>query len=198
MEGTIVNSLENPVMKTDSIKIDSIKVDDSSPLFNRRAMFYKEFPSDLRQINFFSNVIMQKVPESIKGKHLLERQIRELLKNAIKHGNKSDRTKKIKIYYAFTPEEAHIIIEDEGEGFREIEEWNDFYKKRCECYIHQRFDEMDKYKSFKTIKSTTEDNGSALCDAVKFWNEGIVFTSKRNTVAVLKKYPQKMHGITIK
>lgn len=193
MEGTIVNSLENSAMK-----IESIQIDDSSPLFNRRAMFYKEFPSDLRQLKFFSSLIMQKVPESIKGKNLLEKQIRELLKNAIKHGNKNDRTRKVKIYYAFNQEEAHIIIEDEGKGFREIEEWNEFYRKRCECYIKQQFDEMDKYVSFRTASSDAEDNGSSLCEAIKFWNGGIVFNNRRNVVAVLKKYPQKMHGITIK
>jgi len=43
--------------------------------------------------------------------------VEEALVNAIKHGNGSDPTKKIRIEYRVTPDEFCIKIEDEGPGF---------------------------------------------------------------------------------
>jgi serine/threonine-protein kinase RsbW len=44
--------------------------------------------------------------------------LEEALINAIKHGNKRDRKKKIHIEVRVTPKRAEIMIEDEGPGFR--------------------------------------------------------------------------------
>ncbi len=41
----------------------------------------------------------------------------EALINAIKHGNKCDPRKNVHVEASITPEEAEIIVEDEGEGF---------------------------------------------------------------------------------
>ena len=41
----------------------------------------------------------------------------EAFLNAVKHGNKNDPTKKVKIDYSVTPEKVEITITDEGEGF---------------------------------------------------------------------------------
>jgi len=43
--------------------------------------------------------------------------IEEALVNAIKHGNGSDPTKKVRIDYSVDTEKIHIRIEDEGPGF---------------------------------------------------------------------------------
>lgn len=43
--------------------------------------------------------------------------LEEALINAIKHGNKLDRNKKVRIQCRVTDQEAEIIIEDEGPGF---------------------------------------------------------------------------------
>jgi len=43
--------------------------------------------------------------------------LEEALINAIKHGNKLDRTKKVRIQCRVTDHEAEITIEDEGPGF---------------------------------------------------------------------------------
>ena len=43
--------------------------------------------------------------------------LEEALINAIKHGNKQDRRKKVRIQCRVTDLEAEIIIEDEGPGF---------------------------------------------------------------------------------
>jgi serine/threonine-protein kinase RsbW len=41
----------------------------------------------------------------------------EAFLNAVKHGNKNDPAKKVKIDYSVTPEKVEITITDEGDGF---------------------------------------------------------------------------------
>jgi serine/threonine-protein kinase RsbW len=43
--------------------------------------------------------------------------VREGISNAIKHGNKQDESKKVKILLVFENKELHVSIEDQGEGF---------------------------------------------------------------------------------
>jgi len=43
--------------------------------------------------------------------------LEEAFLNAVKHGNKMDPTKKVKIDYSVTSEKVEITITDEGEGF---------------------------------------------------------------------------------
>ena len=44
--------------------------------------------------------------------------VREAVTNAVKHGNKFDQTKQVKITFENTARELLIIIEDEGSGFQ--------------------------------------------------------------------------------
>jgi len=177
--------------------IEKIIIDDTSPLLNTQGMFYKEFQSDIRLLRYYTSVILQKVPTGVKGMNFLDKQVSDLLKNAIKHGNRFDKNKKVKVHFAFSEEEAHLIIEDQGTGFQEIERWNDFYKKRCECYINPNQEEMEKYMCFHSSVSDQEDQGMSLFEAIKYWNGGIAFNSKCNTIAVLKIYPRKNFGLVI-
>ncbi len=167
-----------------------IAIDDTSPLFNRKEMFYKEFPSDFQQIRYFTLLVVQKAPAVIRELNLLEQQISEVIKNAVKHGNESDPEKMVKIWYRFTEEEAHIIVEDEGPGFQDIEKWNRFNRERYECLSTEDYERMVNFVSYRTQQSRPEDGGNALFAAVEFWNEGFVFTSKKNCVAAKRKYPQ--------
>src|SRR6056297_3405829 len=111
-----------------------ILVNSKHPLFDKSGMFYKEFPSDFRQVRFFSMLVVQKAPAEIKEINLLEQQISELIKNAVKHGNKKDPEKKIRIWASFSREHAHLIVEDEGEGFKDLEKWNEFNLRRNRCF----------------------------------------------------------------
>ena len=74
--------------------IKELKVDEKSPLFDKTGMLYKEFPSDFRQIRYFTLLIVQSAPLEIKGINLLEQQISEIIKNAVKHGNRCNPSKK--------------------------------------------------------------------------------------------------------
>ena len=170
------------------IPIKELKVDEKSPLFDKTGMLYQEFPSDLRQIRYFTLLIVQSAPLEIKGINLLEQQISEIIKNAVKHGNKCDTTKKVKIWYSFSPSHAHLIVEDEGSGFQDLEKWNEFNRKRLE-YLHtQNFEKLADYVSFRTDGSDDQDGGNALFAALEYWNGGFVYNGKRNGVAMLKKF----------
>ncbi len=174
-----------------------IIIDDNNKLLNRKDLFYKEFQSDYRQVRFFSMVIVQKAPPEIKEINLLEQQISELIKNAVKHGNKKDINKKIKVWAAFDTNFAHVIVEDEGKGFQKIEEWNEFNLKRSECFENQDFDAMEKYFAYRTDESDENDGGNALFATLEYWDGGVVFNSKKNCIAVYKNFEKKKHGIDL-
>ena len=172
-----------------------LSVNHDSLLFQSEGMFYKEFPSDYRQIRYFTLIVVQKAPPEIKEINLLEQQISEIIKNAVKHGNKSDPNKKFRIWYEFDTEKAHLIVEDDGAGFQNIEEWNDFNRKRHDCFQRQDFEELGKYVAFTTPESDEYDGGNALFAAVEYWDGGVVFNQTRNKVAVLKRFPKTRIGI---
>jgi len=178
-------------------EIKELRSDDNDPLFDKVNMLYKEFPSDYRQIRYFTLLIVQSAPLEIKEINLLEQQISELIKNAVKHGNKCDINKKVKIWYSFSPSHAHIIVEDEGEGFQDLDKWNEFNRKRLESLYNQNFEELANYVSFRTERSDEHDGGNALFAALEYWNGGFVYNGKKNAVAMLKKYQQKRYGVTV-
>lgn len=177
--------------------IKELRADGSDPLFDKTNMLYKEFPSDFRQIRYFTLLIVQSAPLEIKEINLLEQQISEIIKNAVKHGNECDLNKKVRVWYSFSSTHAHLIVEDEGSGFKDLDKWNDFNKKRLECLYQQDFEHLGSYVSFRTTKSDEQDGGNALFAALEYWNGGFVYNDKRNGVAMLKKYPQRRHGISI-
>jgi serine/threonine-protein kinase RsbW len=43
--------------------------------------------------------------------------VTELVNNAIKHGNKNDRKKKVTVFLSYVNGEARAVISDEGKGF---------------------------------------------------------------------------------
>jgi hypothetical protein len=93
-----------------------------------------------------------------------------------------------KIWFSFDRDHAHLIVEDEGEGFQQIDEWNRFYNKKQEAFERQDFEEMLQYATFRTPDSTESDGGNALFAAVEYWNDGVVFNSKGNAVAVRRRF----------
>jgi hypothetical protein len=175
--------------------VKQIKVDENSPLFDKTGMLHKEFPSDFRQIRYFTLLIVQTAPPDIKDVNLLEQQISEIIKNAVKHGNKCDMEKKVRVWYSFSPEHAHLIVEDEGPGFKDLEKWNDFNKKRQSLLEGQDFEKLADYVSFRGAAADENDGGNALFAALEYWDGGFVFNQKRNCVAMLKRFPKRRLGV---
>lgn len=173
---------------------EGISVNEKSKLFDTQGLFYKEFSSDFRQVRYFGLLLIQKAPTSIRDVNLLEQQVTELLKNAIKHGNQQEKSKKIRVWYGYTEKSAHLIIEDEGKGFQNLDEWNAFYLKRKAYLEAGDFEKLMEYASFRDLSSDFEDGGNAMFAAVEYWNEGVVFNAKRNKVAVKRKFGNSIIG----
>lgn len=168
-----------------------LRVDENNKLFDKTNMFYKKFASDPRQIRYYALVIVQKAPSEIQEINLLEQQISELLKNAVKHGNHGDPAKSVHVWFYFSKDEARLIVEDEGEGFKDLEKWNAFNKERIRILAARDFDALDQFVSFRTARSDEHDGGNALFAAMEYWDEGMVYNNKRNAVAVGKRFARK-------
>lgn len=166
-------------------------LEDDHELFSTKGMYYKEFPSLFNQIRAFALFIVQKAPEGFKEVNLLEQQVSEVVKNAIKHGNRCVPSKKIKVWYEFDEQKkiTRLIIHDEGEGFKDLEVWNDFFDKRHVAFSNGDFEEMLKYAAFKTEKSDEDDGGNALFAAVEYWNIAYGFSKlHRNKVVAARRF----------
>ncbi len=168
-----------------------IIVDSNHEYFDKTGMWFKEFPSDFRQVRFFSLLVVQKAPTKIKEINLLEQQISELIKNAMKHGNKKDPSKNVRVWATFSINYARVIVEDDGNGFQEIDEWNEFNHRRNQCIESQDYEELEQYFTYRTKNSTEDDGGNALFAAVEYWDGGVVFNEKKNAVAVHKSFRAK-------
>jgi len=176
-------------------EMKEIKVDETNSLFDRNGMLYKEFSSDYRQIRYYTLLIVQSAPLEIKEINLLEQQISEVIKNAVKHGNQCNPDKKVRVWYSFDSTHAHLIVQDEGDGFKDLEKWNDFNRKRLEFLSKHDFEGLSDFVSFRTQKSDDNDGGNALFAALEYWNGGFVFDRARTSVAMLKNFPKKKHSM---
>jgi serine/threonine-protein kinase RsbW len=163
-------------------------IDDGHPLFDRAGLNYTVFPSDYRLIRYFTLTLVQRSRPRSDERLLLEQQVSEIIKNAVKHGNSCDPSKEVRVWYRFTSTEARLIVEDEGPGFAEIEKWNLFNAKREDYIERQDFASLMVYASWRTSKSDRYDGGNAMFAALEYWNRGVVYTSGRNTVAVGKDF----------
>ena len=168
--------------------MDRIIIDDTSPLFKKEGMEYREFSSDFSKIRYNTLLLVSSAPSRIKETNLLEQQVSELVRNGVIHGNKYDPTKTIRTWFSFSNQAAHIIVEDEGDGFKEIDEWNEFNQKRLLCLKNQDFNQLENYISFRSKTSPEGDGGNALFAALEYWNAGLVFNNTCNAVAAKKVF----------
>lgn len=167
-----------------------ILINDDHLLFSRNGMHFSIFPSDYLQIRYFTLTLVQRSRPKSDERLLLEQQVSELIKNAIKHGNGCDPTKKIKVWYLFSTTVARLIVEDEGPGFKDIERWNLFNNKRQDYIDKGDYIGLASYVSWRTKKSDMYDGGNAMFAALEYWSNGVVYSGKRNTVAVGKNFTE--------
>ena len=95
-------------------------VDDPSLLSHTHEKIEFELPSDLALMNGVLQYLLERVaklglitPEASNLFVALD----EAFVNAVKHGNKNDPTKLVRVGAELSPKEACFTIEDEGEGF---------------------------------------------------------------------------------
>ncbi|MBU1078501.1 MAG: ATP-binding protein [Spirochaetes bacterium] len=165
-----------------------IVVDDHSPLWDVSETEYLEFPSDIAQIRNIAKILVASVALINKTFPItiLEEQVAEILKNAIKHGNKNNKNKKVKIWQMTNKTLFKVIVEDEGEGFLNMDDWNEFNKKRNEALKKGNMEEMLKYIQYKNVDSSEDDGGNSLFAALEYWDSGLVYNGKKNKVVVVK------------
>jgi serine/threonine-protein kinase RsbW len=95
-------------------------VDDTSAFSHVHEKIEFELPSDLALMNGVLEYLQERVAKL--GLICPERSnlfvaLDEAFVNAVKHGNKNDLTKLVKITAELSPAEAAFTVEDEGEGF---------------------------------------------------------------------------------
>lgn len=169
-------------------KIADILIDDASPLFDRTGMQFLEFPSECATIRMHAMRIAHHAPVSIRELNLLEQQISELIKNAVKHGNRCKPHNLVQVWYQFSENQARLIVADQGQGFTDIEKWNEFHRVRQSLLDGSENPNLGQYVAWRTPASDDDDGGNALFAAVEFWNRGLVYTRARNCVAACRDY----------
>jgi hypothetical protein len=165
-------------------------VDENNELFDAQGMKYIEFKSDFSKIREHSAKILEDCPAQFLEDGLLEQQLSEIIKNGIKHGNKCDVSKKLKVWYDLR-RRVRFIVKDDGEGFKRLEEWNDFYTKRQTALCARDFDLFLKLSSYRGPESDESDGGNSLIAALEFWNGGMIYNEAKNKVGVIRWFP---HG----
>ncbi len=163
-------------------------VDENSPLWDVSEMKYIEFPSDKSKIRDMANHLINNIliENTQFSKVILEEQISEIIKNATIHGNKNDLNKKVKVWYLATKKMYKIIVEDEGEGFVNFDEWNEFNRKRNNALSSGNMEETLKYIQYRGPHSTDEDGGNSLFAALEYWDSSLVYNEKKNKVVAVK------------
>jgi serine/threonine-protein kinase RsbW len=95
-------------------------VDNPSLLSHTHEKIEFELPSDLALMNGVLQYLLARVSKlglgSPEGSNLFVA-LDEAFVNAVKHGNKNDPTKLVRVGAQLSPREASFTIEDEGEGF---------------------------------------------------------------------------------
>jgi serine/threonine-protein kinase RsbW len=160
-------------------------VDDRNELFDAQGMKYVEFPSDFSRVREFTSQVLSECPEPFKEGNLLEQQLSEIIKNGVKHGNRCDPDKRLKLWYDLR-NRARFIVEDEGEGFRELDEWNLFFMRRQKALFDEDFDAFLSLASYRGARSDETDGGNSLIAALEYWNGGMIYNEARNKVGVVR------------
>ncbi|MDR1626552.1 MAG: ATP-binding protein [Spirochaetia bacterium] len=165
--------------------IRKLIVDENNELFDAQGMKYIEFKSDFSRIREYSARILEHCPKQFLEDGLLEQQLSEIIKNGIKHGNRNDVSKKLKVWYDLRGR-ARFIVEDEGGGFKRLHEWNAFYQRRQEALYNNDFELFLKLAAYRGPESDEFDGGNSLIAALEFWNGGMIYNEAKNKVGVVR------------
>ena len=168
-----------------SLIVRKLIVDDRNELFDAQGMRYAAFTSDFSRIREYTARILADCPEAFKEGNLLEQQLSEIIKNGIKHGNRGTPAKRLRVWYDLR-KRVRFIVEDEGEGFAELDSWNEFFRKRQTALFEEDFDSFLALASYRGPRSDEDDGGNSLIAALEYWNGGMIFNGAKNKVGVVR------------
>jgi hypothetical protein len=172
----------NPV---NGLIVRKLIVDEHNEIFDAQGMRFIEFGGDFSVIRKYSALILKDCPEEFREGKLLEQQLSELIKNGVKHGNKCDVQKKIRVWYDLR-KRARFIVEDEGKGFNCLDLWNEFYRKRQEALYARDFELFLSLATFRGPDTGEDDGGNSLIAALEYWNGGMIYNEAKNKVGVIR------------
>lgn len=160
---------------------------ENDPVWNVQGLKYKDFFSDYSMVRKYADTVLSEVfPEEKSRATLLHLQVSEFIKNAVRHGNKMDESKKVKVWYGLEEGRFRLIVEDEGKGFKSLNKWNAFNCKRNRYIKEQNLEKILKHASFRTADSHEDDGGNFLFSALEYWDSGVIFNRRKNRIAVVK------------
>jgi serine/threonine-protein kinase RsbW len=96
----------------------------SNRMGRQRATFSTTIPSNFAASREVQKRILDDVTRggfNSQSAFAIKLALEEALTNAIRHGNRLDPAKKVRVSATVTPQKAEIVIEDEGVGFRRHE-----------------------------------------------------------------------------
>lgn len=160
-------------------------VDERNELFDARGMRYEEFESDYGRVRDYAAALLADCPDEFREGGLLEQQLSEIIKNGIKHGNRCDPAKRLRVWYDLR-KRARFIVEDEGRGFSDLDAWNEFYRRRQRALYDEDFDAFLELASYRGPDSGPDDGGNSLFAALDYWNGGMIYNAARNKVGVVR------------
>ena len=168
-----------------SLIVRKLIVDDRNELFDAQGMRYAAFASDFSRVREYAAQILADCPEAFREGTLLEQQLSEIIKNGIKHGNRNDPSKRLRVWYDLR-KRVRFIVEDEGQGFAELDSWNEFFQKRQTALFNGDFDAFLALASYRSPRSDEDDGGNSLIAALEYWNGGMIFNRAKNKVGVVR------------
>lgn len=160
-------------------------VDEHNELFDAQGMQYLELDSDLSRVRDYARLILKDCPKDFREGTLLEQQLSEILKNGIKHGNRCQPNKFLKVWFDLR-KRVRFIVEDQGSGFAQLETWNEYYRKRQLALHENRFEDFLSLASYRGPHSDETDGGNSLIAALEYWNGGMIYNTRRNKVGVVR------------
>lgn len=171
-------------------KANELIVDEQSLLFDTTGMKKYIYPSDISKMRDYAMEVLEHLPEKYQAlSFLLEYNVSELIKNAIRHGNNCDISKEITIHSEITSQYFRIVVQQQGRGFMNLEDWNVYYRQRISAFETCNIDKMIELACYSSENSNEQDGGNALIAALDFWDSSLVFNKARNAVSALKILP---------
>lgn len=85
---------------------------------NRVEVIISSVLDNLDLVQVLTDCITGSMPFDEDSAHWIGMSVRELVTNAIQHGNKLDQSKSVNISYEVAPDRLSISVKDQGGGFR--------------------------------------------------------------------------------
>ena len=135
-------------------------------------MHYRQIQTKFTLVRYYAMQTVKTLPLPEQDKKLLEQQISELIHNACIHGNQNKEELAVHVWHSFKDNVFTIIIQDEGSGFS-----NDNNRE-----------EFSLFAAYQKRGSFTPEycGGTGLFAAASYWDRGFSFSKEGNTVSASK------------